>query len=112
MTTAVRKRPMTPTAAPPPRSIRLLRLPEGRRPGILAITKDRTTHYYVFKEIACDIGGRAFAVHRLGLGHLYHVRVGAPRDCSCECMGYLHRRRCKHVLGLPALTGHGLLPPG
>jgi hypothetical protein len=95
--------------APPHRSIRLLRSPGGDGVRLMAISKGRLTNYYVFKEIACEIGGRAFALHRLGLGNLYHVRVGTPAECSCECMGFLHRRRCKHVLGLLALTGHELL---
>jgi hypothetical protein len=93
----------------PQRTIRLLRRPGRDGVGLMAISKDRLTHYYVFKEIACEIGGRAFALHRLGLGNLYHVRVGTPTECSCECMGFLHHRRCKHILGLLALTGHDLL---
>jgi hypothetical protein len=93
----------------PPRVIRLLRRPDRFGVGLLCITKDRKTHYYVFKEIPCEIGGRGFAVHRLGLANLYHVRVGKPRDCSCDCMGFLAHGRCKHLLGLQALIGHGLL---
>ena len=31
-------------------------------------------------QLPCDIGGRGFAVHRLGLGTLYHVRVGSPAE--------------------------------
>jgi hypothetical protein len=75
----------------------------------MAITRGRQTHYYVFREIACELGGRGFALHRLGLGNLYHVRIGKPHECSCECLGFLYRNRCKHVLGLLALTGHELL---
>ena len=55
------------------------------------------------REIRCDIGGRGFAVHRLGLGHLYHVRVGRSHDCSCECKGFLYHGYCRHILGLLAL---------
>jgi hypothetical protein len=91
------------------RYIRLLRAPAQLGVGLMSITKDRQTNYYVFREIPCEIGGRAFALHRLGLGNLYHVRVGKPEECSCECMGFLHHRKCKHVLGLLALTGHELL---
>ncbi len=65
--------------------------------------------YYVVREIPCQIGGRGFAVHRLGLGDLYHVRVGRREDCSCECLGFLRHGQCKHVLGLRALTRYGLL---
>jgi hypothetical protein len=93
----------------PQRSIRLLWAPHRFGVGLMSITSARQTNYYVFKEIPCDIGGRAFALHRLGLGNLYHVRVGTPEECSCECLGFLHHRKCKHVLGLLALTGHELL---
>ncbi len=89
-------------------TIRLLRVPPRFGVGLMAISKGRQTNHYVFKEIPCDIGGRAFALHRLGLGNLYHVRVGAPAECSCECMGFLHHQKCKHVLGLLALTGHDM----
>ena len=95
--------------AAPKRFIRLLRSPNALGVGLMSITKDRQTNYYVFKEIPCEIGGRAFALHRLGLGTVYHVRVGKPEECSCECMGFLYRNKCKHVLGLLALTGHDLL---
>lgn len=93
----------------PPRTIRLLRCPGPDDAGVFAIAGGQATTTYVFKEIRCDIGGRGFAVHRLGLGNLYHVRIGRPRDCSCDCLGFLQHRRCKHVLGLTALIGHGLL---
>ena len=95
--------------AAPERSIRLLRSPLPSGVGLMAITNNRRTNYYAFKEIACDIGGRAFTLHRLGLGNLYHVRVGTAEECSCECLGFLQHRKCKHVLGLLALTGHELI---
>ncbi len=100
---------MADDAERPPRVIRLIRPPDAFGVGLLSITQDRRTYYYVFKEIRCDIGGRGFAVHRLGLANLYHVRVSSPRDNSCDCLGFLSRGRCKHVLGLTALIGHGLL---
>lgn len=108
MVTKVKAQPRKKLAAPE-RSIRLLRRPGRDGVGLMAISKGRLTTYYVFKEIACEIGGRAFALHRLGLGNLYHVRVGTATECSCECMGFLHHRKCKHILGLLALTGHELL---
>ncbi len=92
-----------------PRLIRLVRRPDDRGVGVFSITKDRRTQYYVFREIRCDIGGRGFAVHRLGLADLYHVRVGLERDSTCECLGFLRHGQCKHVQGLAALIGHGLL---
>ena len=50
-----------------------------------------------------------FAIHRLGLGQLYHVRIGRPEYCSCGCMGFLSKGKCKHVLGLLALAEHELI---
>jgi len=91
------------------RFIRLLRPPSEHDAGVLAITAKKKTAFYVFKEIPCAIGGRGFIVHRLGMGEVYHVRVGAPAECSCECMGFLRHGNCKHVQGLLALVGHGLV---
>lgn len=71
--------------------------------GIFSITVGEDTVHYVVQELSCEIGGRGFAVHRLGLGNLYHVRVGKPRECSCECKGFLYRGQCRHILGLLAL---------
>jgi hypothetical protein len=89
------------------RSLRLVQSPRGREAGVLTIREKDKTVFYVFREIACEIGGRAFAMHRLGLGTLYHVRVGRPSDCSCECLGFLAHGRCRHVLSLLALIDEG-----
>ncbi len=98
---------MTPHA--PERTIALVRSPALDGVGVFRITVGRRSQFYAVHEIACDIGGRGFAVHRLGLGTLYHVRIGAPKDCSCECLGYLSRSRCRHVLGLRELVKRGLV---
>jgi hypothetical protein len=90
-----------------PRTIRLVRPATPFTPGVFCITDGKTTNFYTFHEIACEIGGRGFALHRLGLGSLYHVRVGNEMDCSCECLGFLRHGRCKHILGLLALINHG-----
>lgn len=90
------------------RVIRLVR-PASVGVGVFEVRAAGRTTYYAVHEIPCAIGGRGFAVHKLGLGTLYHVRVGEPRDCSCECLGFLRHGRCRHVLGLLALTGNGLL---
>lgn len=100
---------MNDAADRPPRLIRLIRRPGPDGVGIFAITSKRRTQFYVFKEIDCAIGGRGFAVHRLGLANVYHVRVGATRDSTCECMGFLAHGRCKHIQGLAALIGHELV---
>ncbi len=93
----------------PTRSIRLLRAPSERDLGLLALTANHKTAFYVFHEIPCPIGGRAFRMHRLGLGEVYNVRVGVPAECSCECLGFYRHGNCKHIQGLLALVGHGLI---
>jgi hypothetical protein len=91
------------------RTIRLVRPLTPDEPGVLCIVDKGKSTFYAFREIPCEIGGRAFAVHRLGLGTLYCVRVGAPEECSCECLGFLSKGHCKHIQGLLALTGHGMV---
>ncbi|HJZ57208.1 MAG TPA: SWIM zinc finger family protein [Gemmataceae bacterium] len=91
------------------RTIRLVRPPDRRGVGVFSITEGNRSQFYVLAELPCEIGGRGFAVHRLGLGNLYHVRVERPEDCSCECLGFLRWGRCKHVLGLKALIRQDLL---
>jgi len=93
----------------PSRTISLLRSPTADGVGVFKLTVSKQTQCYTFKEIRCDIGGRGFVVHRLGLGTVYHVRAGEPDDCSCECLGWLRHGRCKHVLGLNALMRQALL---
>jgi hypothetical protein len=94
---------------PPPRRIRLVRLPGADGIAVACITIGKQTTFYTLREIPCEIGGRGFAVHRTGLGTLYHVRVGAPEDCSCECLGFLRHGYCRHLLGLQALMQAGKL---
>jgi len=91
------------------RTIRLVRAPTVDGAGVFAVRDARGTVFYAFREIPCSIGGRGFAVHKLGLGTLYHVRVGRPEDCSCECLGFLAHGACRHGLGLQVLIRHGLV---
>ncbi|HYT91337.1 MAG TPA: SWIM zinc finger family protein [Gemmataceae bacterium] len=91
------------------RTIRLVRAPTRDGVGVFSIAAGGKMGFYTFHEIPCFIGGKGFAVHRLGLGNLYHVRIGEPEDCSCECLGYLRHGHCRHVLGLLALDRHGKL---
>lgn len=91
------------------RTVRLLRPPTPPAPGVLAIVSPRETQFYVFQEIPCDIGGRGFSLHRLGLGALYHLRIGRPDESSCECMGFLAHGHCKHVRALSALIKRRLI---
>ena len=95
--------------ATPARAIALVRSPTADGIGVFRITVGSEAQFYTFKEIRCDIGGRGFVVHRLGLGTVYHVRVGRRDESSCECLGWLRHDHCKHVLGLKALVGRGLV---
>jgi hypothetical protein len=94
---------------PPTRTIRLARPAAEDGLAVFCITIGKESTFYTACEIPCEIGGRGFAVHRTGLGTLYHVRVGAPEDCSCECMGHLRYGYCRHVQGLLALLQAGKL---
>jgi hypothetical protein len=86
------------------RVVHLVRSPAIDGVGVFEVRAGDKTSFYTFREIPCAIGGRGFAVHRLGLGNLYHVRVGTAEECSCECLGFLRHGHCKHVLGLAALV--------
>jgi hypothetical protein len=98
-----------PNATPTERSIRLVRPPDVSGVGVFRIADKKAAVYYVFRQIPCEIGGRGFVVHRLGLGDLYHVRIGADHECSCECLGFLAHGQCKHIEGLLTLARHGLI---
>jgi hypothetical protein len=91
------------------RSIRLVRPPSVDGVGVFCVLDGPRSVHYTLREIRCDIGGRGFAVHRLGLGNLYHVRVGSAEECSCECKGFLVHGHCRHVEGLLALVRAGKL---
>jgi SWIM zinc finger len=93
----------------PQRSIRLVHAPNRDGVAVFCVKVADDNGYYVLREIPCSIGGRGFEVHRLGLGNLYHVRVGKPEECSCECMGFHFRGQCRHILGLLALIRRGKL---
>jgi hypothetical protein len=86
-----------------------MRPPGGDGVGVFCVTVGDTSTFYTLHELPCEIGGRGFAVHRTGLGNLYHVRIGAAEDCSCECKGFLYHGSCRHVLGLLALARAGRL---
>lgn len=91
------------------RTVRLVREASVEGVAVMCVTDGRHSTYYTVRELPCEIGGRGFAVHKMGLGTLYHVRAGEPADCSCECLGFLRHGYCKHVLGLLALSGAGKL---
>jgi hypothetical protein len=89
--------------------VRIVRPPDADGVGVLGIESGGACQFYTFLEVRCEIGGRGFAVHRLGQGDLYHLRVGPPEDTSCECLGFLRWGRCKHTAALAALVRSGAL---
>jgi hypothetical protein len=93
----------------PPRSVRLGRPPDASGVGVVCLTSRKKEAFYAFNEIPCAIGGRGFAMHRLGLGEMYYVRVGKPEDCSCECLGFLAHGNCKHIQGIITLLEQGVI---
>ncbi len=94
-------------AKPKVRTVRIVRPRNTDGVGVFCIETDGKHQFYTFLEIRCEIGGRGFALHRLGQGELYHVRVGEPENTSCECMGFLRWDHCKHVSSLAALIRKG-----
>jgi hypothetical protein len=98
--------PAQPTA-PRTRTICLVLPPSADGAGVFRVTVGKTTTLYTVHEIPCEIGGRGFAVHRLGLGELYHVRIDTLEESTCECLGFLRHGYCRHVLGLYALVQAG-----
>ncbi len=79
-------------------------------PGVidLAVGKQTTT-YRVWPE--ASESGRAFRLEKLADGEtveVYHVGIDGDRT-TCDCRGFLHHRRCKHVEGLKALVAAGQL---
>jgi hypothetical protein len=91
-----------------PRTIRLVRPPVDGV-AVICVTVGDASTIYALREIPCEIGGRGFAVNRLGLGDQYHVRIDTPEDSTCECMGFCRYGYCRHVLGLLALVQAGKL---
>ncbi|MFO0876674.1 MAG: hypothetical protein U0840_04815 [Gemmataceae bacterium] len=97
---------------PPRQAVRTVRLVcEAVADGVavFCVTVSGSATYYTAREVLCEIGGRGFAIHKLGLGEVFHVRICGERDSTCECMGYLRHGYCRHVLGLRALIEAGKL---
>ena len=91
-------------AKPVPRTIRLIEKPQNDGVGRFCISERKKETHYSFREIHCDIGGRGFIVQRQDAVETYHVRIGKPAECGCECRGFLRHGHCKHIVGLLALV--------
>jgi hypothetical protein len=91
------------------RSIRLIRAPDDSGVGVVCLSRRAVHTLYFFKEIPCAIGGRGFALRQFGGDKMYHVRIGRPEECSCECLGFLAHSNCKHIKAMLALLKHDIL---
>ena len=68
------------------------------------------THYFL-RAVPCQLGGLGFEVEHLQAdgGAVYHARLDGAKS-TCDCPGFEHHRRCKHVSALLALQAKGKLP--
>jgi hypothetical protein len=103
------------TGKPVARSIRLALAPFGDNPGVVDITVGKETKSYFLRALPSDFG-RAFSLEAFatlcdGEPPVYHVNLANTPDGhdSCECLGFSHHGRCKHVSGLAALVRAGKL---
>ena len=100
------------TRTPQPRTLNFAPA-TGDLPAVLSLTVGKESCNYAFREIRCDIGGRAFELWKLDIADMttYHVRCGeAGKHASCECKGFLRWGYCKHVEAIAEMGRRGLLP--
>src|SRR4051794_22312523 len=101
----------------PARSIRWLTNPltAGRPYGAVEIVRGGNVAFYYLHELpAAD--GRGFELEKINLlvpleeRERYHVFLsGNGQGSTCECLGFLHCGRCKHLDGIAALAAKGVL---
>lgn len=100
----------------PERRIRLLK-PIEHGIGALQIVIDGEPHNYLILPLASDFGSAFHLVKQEllpvdpGVWELhdtarYDLCLNGPQS-TCECKGFLHRGRCKHVDGLTVLRQRG-----
>jgi hypothetical protein len=104
MTTKARK-----TTTKQPRVARLHHLPSGL---VLGLTANGDTVFYGLRTLDHGFGEAAFRLakaERGGVaGEVYDVLIDGARS-SCECLGFLRWKRCKHVEALESLIAAGKL---
>jgi hypothetical protein len=91
----------------------------GHYPLLITVAKGAKVEksgYYV-EALPCDLGGRAFRVHKLpheveeGQDPAYDVQLDGANS-SCTCLGHLrwgHKTVCRHVACLQALVSRNRL---
>jgi hypothetical protein len=68
--------------------------------GGLTISQGKETDTYLVSHLDADFG-RGFRLTHLTEGQSYDVNVTEPRGhSSCECLGFTHWGKCKHVSAL------------
>ena len=93
------------------RFIRLHRSPARDGIGVFSVRAAGRTTYYTLYEMPCEIGGRGFAVHRLGVGiGVLRPKRLRPADQSrrgerqggCEQRGAPGQHKCGFVESIPS----------
>src|SRR5262245_17724673 len=99
----------TKTRKPQARSVRLMQVGGAQ---VLAITKGKDVTFYGLVELDHGFGQAAFRLSKAnrgnGPGEEYDVLIDGARS-SCECLGFLSHRHCKHLESIDALVKAGSL---
>jgi hypothetical protein len=86
--------------------VRLLRHPDGHRPGVAVISGPWGCSFYLLKPIPTRAG--AYKVWKVGDDEGYDILVGDSYPV-CHCKGFLRHSYCRHTLAVRALIREGLL---
>ena len=90
------------------RAVSTVAFAERRSSALLAITTPATA-FYVFKEIPRRSAAAASRCTVWAWARCITSASALPNECTCECLGFYRHGNCKHVQGLLALVGHGLI---
>lgn len=105
---------MTTTAKSPARvkPARIARLMQVGAAQVLALTAGHNVTFYRLTPLDPCFGQAAFRLAKADRGNgpepVYDVLIDGARS-SCECLGFLKHRHCKHVEGLEELIARGKL---
>jgi hypothetical protein len=97
-------------AKKPERSATISTMTNGKL--ILWLTQDGKTRGYVLTPLDSEIGGTAYRLGKAdnGDGKMDEYDVLLDGEYStCECLGFLSHRHCKHLESLKALAAAGKL---
>jgi SWIM zinc finger len=92
----------------PVRKVEVVIRPEDDAPGAVTIAIGKKESTYLVTRLPSDFG-RAYRVEKLDdSGTAYDVLLHGKQS-TCECKGFLHHGRCKHILTLAEMILAGLL---